>query len=251
MRCNSSREHAFLIVHHHHLSEHEKWASCSRRILNLPWELRGWMHHSLTSLVDHTASPHQRPGPWEAFVEGGTGDFTLAHQTGSTHVTGHTRVLHRMCASVHCDGHLVGAEQTLLPLFNRELENSRLLVDIWHFIFKVAANAMHACTRPTSQPSLLRFADGVSPCAPGKVNLQVAIIDCPGVLPPINIDAPRQIVLVTSCEMLQACNTWLMDGRVVELIVRQISRLSFAVCVPLSTWNSWQETIISCGQKCV
>ena len=62
------------------------------------------------------------------------------------------RLLHRLCPSLQCTSkELLKAQKNVLPLFNRELTNSRLLVDV--FFFQAAERGqknetVHTVTEP-------------------------------------------------------------------------------------------------------
>ena len=78
-------------------------------------------------------------------------------------------VLHRLCSNLPCtSGVLLKVEKNVLHLFNRELTNSRRLVDFCFFQLRSAAKKMKPCTQELTRWSLFTFDDGVSPRGRGN-----------------------------------------------------------------------------------
>ena len=118
----------------------------------------------------------------------------------------------------------------MLPLFNRELTNSRLVVDVCFFLLRtVAKKKMKPCKQELTRLSLFMFADGVSPRGRCNINLQVAILDCFGnLIPPIHTDIPSSTMLVTRREMSKKeFNVWRREGCIEELNL--VQKMKFAI----------------------
>ena len=146
----------------------------------------------------------------------------------------HMRVLHQLCPSLQCtSGELLKAKKNVLPLFTRELTNSRLLVDVCFFLLRSGAKKMKPCTQELTRLLLFMFADGVYPRGRGNINLQVAIVDRSGNLippiPPIDTDIRGSTMLLTWREMsTKEFNVWWMEGRIKELNLLQKMKFPIA-----------------------
>ena len=70
------------------------------------------------------------------------------------------RVLHRLCPNLHCNAaQLVREGKIKFPLFNRDITNTRLLVDVYCFLLRLASGKMQLCSHPLASLSLFFFAD--------------------------------------------------------------------------------------------
>ena len=133
VKTTESRELAFFaILYRHHRDGHTDWPSRFNKNFGQPMghpEEATIEFHSWSRKLYKTTVPKgpRYGGKKTQKVKG----IALKVQHGLALSRGQMRVLHWLCPSLHCNAaQLVREEETTLPVFNRDITNTRLLVDV-------------------------------------------------------------------------------------------------------------------------